>query len=122
MDLVGVGNESSNFKMPSLAAGDWPLHPHRLAIRSRSACDDVDMHCREGKGGGQALDVGLETREPRSFIKISGTTTPTRSDVAERIVNKALGSASYLVDNGYRVAFDKDLTTSEDFSYMIHKP
>ena len=37
-------------------------------------------------------------------------------------VNKALGSVSYLVDNGYRVAFDKDIATGKDLSFMIHKP
>ena len=37
-------------------------------------------------------------------------------------VNKALGSVSYLVDNGYRVAFDKDAATGKDLSFMIHKP
>ena len=36
-------------------------------------------------------------------------------------VNKALGSVSFLVDNGYRVTFDKDLTTGKDMSTMYHK-
>ena len=36
-------------------------------------------------------------------------------------VNKALGSVSYLVDNGYRVTFDKDEATGHDISMMFHK-
>ena len=36
-------------------------------------------------------------------------------------VNKALGSISYLVDNGYRVVFDKDPASGRDMSCMIHK-
>ena len=36
-------------------------------------------------------------------------------------VNKALGSISYLVDNGYTVTFDKDLRTGKDISMMLHK-
>ena len=37
-------------------------------------------------------------------------------------VHKALGSVSYLVDNGYRVAFDKVAATGKDLSFMIYKP
>ena len=37
-------------------------------------------------------------------------------------INKALGSVSYVADNGYRVAFDKDAATGKDLSFMIHKP
>ena len=36
-------------------------------------------------------------------------------------VNKALGSVSYLVDQGYRVTFDKDLKTGKDVSFMLNK-
>ena len=36
-------------------------------------------------------------------------------------VNKALGSVSYLVDQGYRVTFDKDLKTGRDISFMLNK-
>ena len=36
-------------------------------------------------------------------------------------VNKALGSISYLVDEGYRVVFDKDMSTGRDISYMLYK-
>ena len=36
-------------------------------------------------------------------------------------VNKALGSISYLVDNGYRVVFDKDPASGRDMSCMTHK-
>ena len=36
-------------------------------------------------------------------------------------VNKALGSISYLVDNGYRIVFDKELATGRDISFMQHK-
>ena len=36
-------------------------------------------------------------------------------------VNKAIGSVSYLVDNGYKVIFDKDQASGKDLSLMIHK-
>ena len=36
-------------------------------------------------------------------------------------VNKALGSISYLVDNGYSVTFDQDLASGKDRSRMTHK-
>ena len=36
-------------------------------------------------------------------------------------VNKALGSISYQVDNGYRVVFDKDPVSGRDMSCMTHK-
>jgi hypothetical protein len=35
--------------------------------------------------------------------------------------NKALGAVSYLVDNGYRVVFDKDMATGKDVSFMMKK-
>ena len=37
-------------------------------------------------------------------------------------VNKALGSAAYMVDHAFRVVYDKDMETNEDLSYMIHTP
>ena len=36
-------------------------------------------------------------------------------------VNKALGSVSYMIDQGFKVIFDKDLETGKDLSVMIHK-
>ena len=36
-------------------------------------------------------------------------------------VNKALGAVSYLVDNGYRVVFDKDPESGKDISHMFDK-
>ena len=36
-------------------------------------------------------------------------------------VNKFLGSISYLVDQGFRVTFDKDAATGRDLSMMVHK-
>ena len=36
-------------------------------------------------------------------------------------MNKALGAVSHLVDDGYRVIFDKDEKTGHDLSMMIHK-
>ena len=36
-------------------------------------------------------------------------------------VNKALGSVIYLVDNAYKVIFDKDAASGRDLSHMIHK-
>ena len=36
-------------------------------------------------------------------------------------VNKALASVSYMVDNGYRVTFDRDAATGRDISMMLHK-
>ena len=36
-------------------------------------------------------------------------------------VNKALCSISSLVDEGYKIVFDKNTKTDQDTSYMIHK-
>ena len=36
-------------------------------------------------------------------------------------VNSFLGSISYLVDQGFRVTFDKDAATGRDLSMMVHK-
>ena len=36
-------------------------------------------------------------------------------------VNKALGAVSHLVDMGYKVVYDKDMTTGHDLSVMINK-
>ena len=36
-------------------------------------------------------------------------------------VNKAVGSVSYMVDQGFKVLFDKDPKTGHDLSMMIHK-
>ena len=35
--------------------------------------------------------------------------------------NKPLGAASYFVDNGFRVIFDKDMKTGTDLSMMVNK-
>ena len=37
-------------------------------------------------------------------------------------VNKPLGAVAYFVDDSYRVVYDKNMTTGEDMSYMLHKP
>ena len=36
-------------------------------------------------------------------------------------VNKALCAVSNLVDNGFRVVFDKNMKTNQDTSHMLHK-
>ena len=36
-------------------------------------------------------------------------------------VNKALCAVSNLVDNGYRIVFDKNMKSDQDTSHMIHK-
>ena len=36
-------------------------------------------------------------------------------------VNKAVGSGAYMVENGLRAVYDKDMDTNEDLSYMILK-
>ena len=53
------------------------------------------------------------------FTTTEGTEQSMVFQVAE--VNKALGSISYLVDNGYRVTFDQDEKTGADISMMYHK-
>ena len=37
-------------------------------------------------------------------------------------VNMALGAGAYMVNNAFRVVYDKDMETNEDLSYMLHKP
>ena len=53
------------------------------------------------------------------FSTNEGHETNLTFQIAE--VNKALGSVSYLVDNGYRVTFGKDEATGHDISMMFHK-
>ena len=53
------------------------------------------------------------------FATVEGHEQCMTFQIAE--VNKALGSVSYLVDNGYRVVFDKDEETGHDISVMTHK-
>ena len=53
------------------------------------------------------------------FATVEGHEQCMTFQIAE--VNKALGSVSYLVDNGYRVVFDKDEETGHDTSVMTHK-
>ena len=36
-------------------------------------------------------------------------------------MNKLLGSVAYVVDKVFRVAYDKNMRTGEDMSYMTHK-
>ena len=58
------------------------------------------------------IDFEFETAE--------GHTETFVFQVAE--VNKALGSVAYVVDRAFRVVYDKNMTTGEDMSYMVHKP
>ena len=53
------------------------------------------------------------------FQSIEGNEHDLTFQIAE--VNKALGAVSYLVDDGYRVVFDKDMKTGHDLSMMTHK-
>ena len=53
------------------------------------------------------------------FMTTEGHTEQMIFQIAE--VNKALGSISYMVDNGYKVVFDKDEATGKDLSFMMHK-
>ena len=53
------------------------------------------------------------------FQTVEGNKQNLTFQIAE--VNKALGAVSYLVDDGYRVIFDKDEKTGHDLSMMIHK-
>ena len=38
------------------------------------------------------------------------------------VVNRTLGSGAYMVDHAFRVAYDNDMETDEELSYMLHKP
>ena len=53
------------------------------------------------------------------FVTPEGHEEELTMQIAE--VNKALASISYLVDNGYKVTFDKD-DKGNDMSMMMHKP
>ena len=53
------------------------------------------------------------------FATLEGHEEAMVFQVAE--VNKALGSVSYLVDNGCKVIFNKDAASGRDLSHMIHK-
>ena len=54
-----------------------------------------------------------------NFQTTEGNAEDMTFQVAE--VNKALGAASYLVDNGYRVIFEKNMVTGQDVSLMTNK-
>ena len=53
------------------------------------------------------------------FSTVEGQEQCLTFQIAE--VNKALCAVSNLVDNGYRVVFDKNVKTNQDTSHMLHK-
>ena len=54
-----------------------------------------------------------------SFQTTEGNNEEITFQVAE--VNKALGAVSYLVDKGYKVTFEKNMSTGQDMSMMVNK-
>ena len=53
------------------------------------------------------------------FSTVEGQEQCLTFQIAE--VNKALCAISNLVDNGFRVVFDKNMKTNQDISHMLHK-
>ena len=53
------------------------------------------------------------------FSTVEGQDQCLTFQIAE--VNKALCAVSNLVDNGYRIVFDKNMKSDQDTSHMIHK-
>ena len=54
-----------------------------------------------------------------NFSTVEGQEQCLTFQIAE--VNKALCAVSNLVDNGFRVVFDKNMNTNQDTSHMLHK-
>ena len=54
-----------------------------------------------------------------NFSTLEGQEQCLTFQIAE--VNKALCAVSNLVDNGFRVVFDKNMKTNQDTSHMLHK-
>ena len=54
-----------------------------------------------------------------NFSTVEGQEQCLTFQIAE--VNKALCAVSNLVDNGFRVVFDKNMKTNQDTSHMLHK-
>ena len=70
-----------------------------------------------GAGGEKIWNEG-EVEFP--FESVEGHVQSMLFQIAE--VNKPLGSVAHFVDKDYRVVFDRNSTTGEDMSYMVHKP
>jgi hypothetical protein len=70
-----------------------------------------------GAGGEKIMNEG-EVDFP--FESIEGHRESMVFQIAE--VNKPLGSVAHFVDRDFRVVFDRNATTGEDLSYMVHKP
>ena len=68
--------------------------------------------------GGEKIDNEGEVDMPVESIE--GHKLNMVVQIAE--VNKPLASVAYFVDRDFRVVYDKNTTTGEDLSYMIHKP
>ena len=91
----------------------------------RMVRDQSKIRLSEGSRRGAHYVAANDGRIPNegeydfSFSTAEGTPEVMTFQIAE--VNKALGSISYLVDNGYRVVFDKDPVSGRDMSCMTHK-
>ena len=93
--------------------------PRRMVIRKS------EIRESEGSRRGVHYVAANDGRIPKEgeydlkFSTVEGQEQCLTFQIAE--VNKALCAVSNLVDNGYRVVFDKNMKTDQDTSHMIHK-
>ena len=93
--------------------------PRRMVIRKS------EIRESEGSRRGVHYVAANDGRIPNEgeydlkFSTVEGQEQCLTFQIAE--VNKALCAVSNLVDNGYRVVFDKNMKTDQDTSHMIHK-
>ena len=93
--------------------------PRRMVIKKSEIRDS------EGSRRGVHYVAANDGRIPNEgeydlkFSTVEGQEQCLTFQIAE--VNKALCAISNLVDNGFRVVFDKNMKTNQDISHMLHK-
>ena len=93
--------------------------PRRMVIKKS------EMRESEGSRRGVHYVAANDGRIPNegeydlNFSTVEGQEQCLTFQIAE--VNKALCAVSNLVDNGFRVVFDKNMKTNQDTSHMLHK-
>ena len=91
----------------------------------RMVLNKADIRDSEGSKAGLKYVAANDGRIPNEgeydlkFQTMEGNSEDFTFQIAE--VNKALGAVSYLVDRGYKVTFEKNMKTGQDFSHMTNK-
>ena len=93
--------------------------PRRMVIDPSSIRESEGSKAGVNYVAANNVKIPNEGETDLSFQTAEGHGECLTFQVAE--VNKALGAVSHLVDMGYKVVFDKDMTTGHDLSVMIKK-